>query len=231
MPDYAHATIGGAHDRASHLNVSVLRLPWNITDWDLVTAYLRFRKAVFIDDLKWDLSEVHGIEFEQYDTFDTVYIVAHAGREVLGGARLKRTDCRHGTGNLSYSYMIRDACRNLLPGMPTNLCFSPPPVDKSIWELTRLATIRDPKMGQAVLRAANRFLHSIQARTCLFLGPPAFMRMARRMGFDPIAMGPVTGNHDGRFVAFECAVVPPRDIASPASNLRAIPNEPVAEPV
>ncbi|WP_330447732.1 hypothetical protein FLP41_01715 (plasmid) [Paracoccus marcusii] len=72
------------------------------------------------------LHHAEGIEFEQYDTFDTVYVIAHRDGRAIGGARLKRTDCSFGGGKVVYSYMIRDAHRGLLPGMPTNLCRDEP---------------------------------------------------------------------------------------------------------
>lgn len=197
------------------LGVSIVRLPEGAANWDLVAAYLRLRKEVFIDRMAWTLNHHQGAEYEQYDLIDTVYIVAHRGREVVGGARLNPTTARIGSGDHTYSYMIRDACRGLLEGMPTTLCEGEPPMADDIWELTRLATLRDPAISEAILRASNAYLAGIRARQCLFLGPPAFMRMAKRMGWRPEPLGPVTGNHDGRFLAFSCEVLtgddPPTD--------------------
>ena len=192
------------------LQVSVVRLPEGAPDWDLVAAYLRLRKEVFIDRMAWALNHFRGVEYEQYDLLDTVYVVAHRGREVVGGARLNPTTARIGTGRHTYSYMIRDACLGLLDGMPTTLCDGEPPVDPDVWELTRLATIRAPAISEAILVASDAYLGSIGARQCLFLGPPAFLRMAKRMGWNPEALGPIAGNHDGRFVAFSCDVQPAR---------------------
>jgi acyl homoserine lactone synthase len=124
----------------------------------------------------------------------------------VGGARLIRTDWRFGSGKMVYSYMIRDAYLEHLPGLPADVCADEPPVDPETWELTRLTAIV-PGVAEQILTAANEFLKGIDAKRCLFLGPPAFMRMARGMGYAPKPMGRITGNQDGRFLAFSCAVV------------------------
>lgn len=197
-------------ESAAPIEVNVLRLPEGASDWDLVAEYLRLRREVFIGDLSWNLTVHRDIEYEQYDTLRTVYAVAHRGREVVGGARLNPTTLRVGAGEYVYSYMIRDACLGLLPGLPTDLCDHEPPVADDIWELTRMATLKDPRISAAIIDAASRFLVAEGASRCLFLGPPAFLRMAKRAGWTAQAMGPVSGNHDGRFVAIS-ALLPEGD--------------------
>lgn len=190
--------------------VTVVDLSSGVQSMDLVVAFMRFRKRIFVDRMEWPLNHIDGIEFEQYDTFSTTYVIAHQGGEVLGGARLKRTDTTHGSGVLVYSYMIRDAHLGLLPNMPARLCTENPPVDPAIWELTRFVAEERPEgIAEAILRTANDFLHERCARTCLFLGPPAFLRMAKRLGWSPEPLGPVVGNDDGRFLAFSCDVIAP----------------------
>lgn len=183
--------------------------------WALIMKFWDLRKEVFIDQKNWGLTSGDGLEFDQYDNMGPqwvigpVYIVAHRDGEVLGGARLLRTD---NSDRVRSSYMIRDACLGLLPGMPTELCEDTPPVSDEIWELTRLVAKKEPGVGEAILAAANRFLFKISARRCLFLGPPAFMRMAKKMGFSPDPLGKIQGNKDGRFLAFGCDVIPPEDV-------------------
>lgn len=53
----------------------------------------------------------------------------------------------------------------------------------------------------------NRFLIKEQADRCLFLGPPAFLRMAKGMGYVPARFGPTVKNDDGSFLAFSYDVV------------------------
>lgn len=186
--------------------VSVLRLPDGLPRWNLVCDFLRLRREVFIDEMHWDLQTTQAMEFEQYDSPDAVYVVAHHRDRVLGGARLLRTDREIGTGRVRYSYMIRDAHLGHLPGLPADLCEGDPPRTATAWELTRLA-VRSARLGADILTATNDFLKREGADTCLFLGFPAFMRMARGMGYDPRPMGKLTGNGDGRFLAFSCGVI------------------------
>lgn len=193
--------------RPDPVRVSFVELPDGVHDWPLVTAYMRFRKEVFMDGKKWDLNHVSGLEYEQYDTFDTVYAVAHRNGQILGGGRLRRTDRTNGSGTYAYSYMIRDAWRGMLPALPAEMCEEEPPVDQAVWELTRFATVKDPIIAATLIQEINRFLGQRGASDCLFLGPPAFIRMAKKMGWEPRCLGPVTGNTDGRFVAISCRVV------------------------
>lgn len=192
------------------VKVEILSLPSDVSRFDLVAKYLHLRKQVFVDQLEWPLHHAEGIEFEQYDTFNTAYVIAHSDGEVLGGARLKRTEERHGDGNVVYSYMIRDAHLGLLDGMPGSLCYKTPPVDPRTWELTRFATLSSPGIAEKILSAANEYLFNIGAEECLFLGPPSFLRMASRLGWEPRPLGDVVKNTDGTFLAFSCCVRHPQ---------------------
>jgi acyl homoserine lactone synthase len=188
------------------IEISILQFPQDCGRWNLVTRFFELRKAVFVDRMHWDLYHRADMEFEQYDYFGAVYVIAHRDDEVVGGARLIRTDWAFGSGKMVYSYMIRDAFFENLPGLPSDICADEPPVDPRVWELTRL-TATQPGVAELVLSAVNVWLRQIEATRCLFLGPPAFLRMAQRMGFEPKPMGSITGNRDGRFLAFSCAVV------------------------
>ena len=198
------------------ITVEIVTLPGQISRFHLVHDYMKLRKAVFIDRMSWPLGQTEGMEFDQYDTFDTTYVVAHRNGEVLGGARIKPTDKRQACGNSMYEYMIRDAYRGLLPGMPVNLCNDAPPLSPDDWELTRLVTLPVKGVAEKILEAANDYLFQVGAKGCLFLGPPAFLRMAERLGWSPQKLGNVVENEDGKFLAFACSVRAPHSAA--ASN-------------
>ncbi|MEL6693878.1 MAG: acyl-homoserine-lactone synthase [Pseudomonadota bacterium] len=189
------------------METTVIELPRDFGRYDLVRGFLELRKQVFIDDMAWSLVEVSDLEFEQYDTFKAVYIIVHEGHEIVAGARLLPTDSSIGTGRLKYTYMINDAHEGHLDGMPSNLCYENPPKSASIWELTRLVSKPKTNAAKHVLFEANNFLRRRCAKTCLFLGPPAFLRLAKSMGFSPQRLGPIVGNDDGRFLAFSCEVI------------------------
>ncbi|PCJ76143.1 MAG: hypothetical protein COA53_02475 [Rhodobacteraceae bacterium] len=189
------------------MKITVLRFPADIVHWHLVKSFLLLRKEVFVDKMDWPLFHADSMEFEQYDTLTSVYIIAHEDDKVIGGARLVRTDQSQSFGKIVYSYMIRDAYLENLPGLPPEICSSEPPVDPDVWELTRFTSQDNMWVGRGILERCNEFLKEEGAHECLFLGPPAFLRMARTMGYNPKALGKITGNKDGRFLAFSCDVI------------------------
>lgn len=184
----------------------VIRYPEGIPRWHYVADYLKLRKEVFIDRLEWPLYHSEDLEFEQYDSFDTTYVVALLNGTVVGGARLRRTDQQSGIGRLKYSYMIRDACLGLLPGLPDNLCDGTPPENRYVWELTRMVVDGPRIITRLILEKTNEFLRTQHASSVLFLGSPAFLRMARSWNWPAACLGPVAGNEDGRFQVIECPV-------------------------
>lgn len=192
----------------SKITVTIQSIATGTDQWTYVTEFLKLRKQVFMDEMSWDLNHYKSMEYEQYDRLDAVYVLAHRDGKLLGGARLLRTDREIGIGRVRYSYMIRDAVLGILDGLPTNLCTSAPPQSPKIWELTRLATLREAGVAEAILQATDTFLKTQNAITCLFLGPPAFLRMAKSLGWAPQPLGPIVGNKDGRFLAFHCPVLP-----------------------
>ena len=206
-------------------SIQVVRLPEGISSWYLVNEYLKLRKQVFVDRLEWPLHYAEEVEFEQYDSLDTTYVICLRGDEVIGGARLRRTDHFSGHGNLRYSYMIRDACMGFLPGLPDDLCADMPPSDAQTWELTRMIVNGPKSLTERMLEEVNLFLLSQGATTCLFLGSPAFLRMARRLDWPARAMGPVCGNADGRFQVIEVPVRPM------ATAVRPVMAEPRLRPI
>jgi len=174
-----------------------------------INGFLSLRRKVFIDGMDWKLVSHKQIEYEQYDTIATTYVIAHEHGKVIGGARLLRSDSKLPTsfGLTQYSYMIRDSYLGLLPGLPSEICFSEPPSDAKTWELTRFVSLDGARVGEAILTEVNEFIKSQNAETCLFLGPPVFMRMSKTMGYIPKPLGKIVGDRTGRFLAFSCDVI------------------------
>lgn len=175
----------------------------------LIDEFHHLRKRIFVEDMGWQVPVDDDFEIEQYDCAETVYLIAHDTKfgGVLGGARLLNTS--HTSADGSTSYMIRDAYLGRLPGIPATICSKAPPRGDDVWELTRIISFGQTNLGPKILQVANEFLADQAARTCLFLGSPAFMRMARSMGFRARALGPIHNNEDGRFLAFSCDVFKP----------------------
>lgn len=184
---------------------------------DLFAKFLDLRTEVFTKKKGWDVWLPTKNDLDQYDQFDARYVVAHnSSGEVLGGARLMRTDRNSDPENSRPTYMIKDAYRGALVGIPASICENPPPTSEEVWELTRLVANGGASVAKSILLTANEYIAKNGGTKCLFLGHPAFMKMAKGMGFTPSALGKVTGNGDGKFLAFETDVLPaPPD----ASNL------------
>lgn len=58
----------------------------------VINGFLKLRKQVFIEKMDWELISQDQIKYEQYDMITTTYVIAHEQGEVVGGARLVRTD-------------------------------------------------------------------------------------------------------------------------------------------
>lgn len=173
----------------------------------LIPEFLSLRKRIFVDNMGWDVPHEEGREAEQYDHKFSTYIIANGSRHsgVVGGARLLNTGRPNPINE--YSYMIRDAYLRRLPGLPHTICSEAPPVRNDIWEMSRLAALGNLELGSKILAAADLWLSSQGAEKCLFLGSPAFMRMAKKRGYAVTSLGPVQKNEDGRFIAFSTDIL------------------------
>lgn len=179
---------------------------------NLFAGYLDLRTQVFTNEKGWDVWLPTKNDLDSYDCHEAIYIIAYKlrGNRVLGGARLLCTQRSNGKlGHHNDTYMINDAFRGVLNGLPSHICEAPPPRQKNVWELTRLV-VRDgsPGVAQSILKASNDYLHAQGVEKCLFLGPKAFMRMAKGMGSHPVPLGPVVGPCGDSFLAFEAEVLP-----------------------
>ncbi|EEB83951.1 acyl-homoserine-lactone synthase [Roseobacter sp. GAI101] len=182
-----------------NLHVSTLSISNLHNHGELFVNFLRARKKVFINQAGWDLSEVDGMEFDQYDTPRARWIVLHEFGEVLGGVRLTPTtsQCGH------YSYMIRDAQLGVIDTIPADVLFFQAPVTPSIWEATRLFISSDtPAARRADLQ---RLLLEEMADTAAEMGaehvigivPAVFSKWMTRLGLlSAVQVGPVM-NIDG----------------------------------
>lgn len=86
----------------------------------------RLRDRVFHDRLGWDVPSRGGLERDEYDDLDPVYLIARGpGRTVSGCMRLLPTTDR---------YMLRDTFPELLRGEPG-------PRDARVWDVSRFAVL------------------------------------------------------------------------------------------
>lgn len=194
----------------------------NDEDWKVLLSYFALRGNEFVHRQNWEIYQHDGFELDAYDKETTFYVVTtdcETG-EVVGGSRLSPTDHPSFVGFIDAdpaTYMIADACQGLLPGMPTNLCFSEPPVGKHIWELTRVVVSR-PDVVNDLYTSGTDFLHFQGVTQCVALGSPAIMRVARKLRGNPKPIGPLVKNESGTFLAFICDV--PNTEAPPTESVR-----------
>jgi len=140
---------------------------------ELFANMLRARRELFIVHNKWNLPEAMGMEYDQYDTPASRWVVVHdeLGR-VLAGNRLTPTTAKCGI----YTYMIRDAQRGLLDTIPAELLY-----EEADRRRVHAKLVAD-------LGAAAR---QVGAKTCLTLLNANWPLWAGRVGVNMSPMGPV----------------------------------------
>lgn len=161
---------------------------------ELFANMFRARRELFIVQNKWDLPEALGMEYDQYDTPASRWVVVHDDLgQVLAGNRLTPSTARCGM----YSCMIRDAQRGLLDTIPADLLYDEAPVTETIWESSRLFVSHDVPAGirrrvhAQLVTALASAARNVGATQCLTLLNANWPRWAGRVGVDMTAMGPV----------------------------------------
>jgi len=182
---------------------------------NVLDSFMHLRRRVFAEGKGWRVWLVCKSDLDQYDQLDAYYVIAFdpATNEALAGARLLRTD-RGGCNpdKSTMTYMIRDAGRSMLPGLPSNLCDDEIPCDPKVWELTRFASTGAAGLGSAVLKAVREFLDSQGAERFIFLSPPAVSRLAVPAGFTNVVhLGPLSGERGSRYRVFSADMPQPKN--------------------
>lgn len=173
----------------------------------LFANFLRARKETFIDTLGWDLPQTMEMEFDQYDTPMSRYIIVHRGETPLAGMRLVPTTSKV----MLYSYMLKDAQDGHLEGLP-DMLDGPAPTRPDTWEASRVLIRNDPT-GANTSRARIRSLllcemlhaaHDAGVEKIICILPGWWPTMAR-MGCKVQAIGPLK-DIDGPHQAVEIDV-------------------------
>ena len=178
--------------RLGNVRTSVLSFQNMHLYGDLLVNFLRARKRTFIDRLQWSLPEVDGMEFDQYDTPVSRWIVIHEFGEVLGGIRLTPTTARCGI----YTYMLRDAQKGLLDEIPTDVLFFEAPVSKSVWEASRLFIAEDVpshrrlQIQSIIMETLTKSAMELGASQVIGIVPAVWSRWLRRMELGAVPVGP-----------------------------------------
>lgn len=160
---------------------------------ELMVNLLKARKRSFDERTNWDMPEVAGMEYDQYDTPASSWIAVHEGDRVLAGVRLMPTTTRCGM----FSYMIRDAQKGMLASVPRDLLFDEAPVDPQIFEASRVFVAQDVPAQQRTevqSRLMQNLIRDTKARggrQLLGLVPAVWPRWIRRLGLLAEAAGPI----------------------------------------
>lgn len=140
-----------------------------------------YRREVFINQLGWELNTTHGMEIDEFDGPEAVYVCSHdEDGNVNGVARLLPT-----TG----PYLMEKVFPQLWAGNEM-------PCDPKIWELSRFAMVDQAKstavsLRQASSAAATTLLRQViraadanSAKSLITVSPVAMERLLRLNGFD-----------------------------------------------
>jgi acyl homoserine lactone synthase len=152
---------------------------------DLITAIARYRHKVFIERLRWPLAVEDGLEHDQFDRHDTVYVVARdADGEIFGCARLLPT---------LQPYLLGDVFPDLFDG-------AEPPCSEEVWELSRFAMsrvatgrdgVRVEHHSRRLLAQAVSTASAFGARRLVTVSPLSVERLLRQMDVHVRRAGPV----------------------------------------
>lgn len=150
---------------------------------EVLVGLARFRHRVFVEMLGWELQTRDGLELDQFDRADTVYVAArNTHGAVVGIARLLPT---------TRPYLLRDVFPQLLHDQPL-------PSTPAVWELSRFAAVdfdgvRSAPMSPmaqvsspvavGLLREAMMVAAGLGAQRLITVSPLGVERLLRKAGF------------------------------------------------
>lgn len=150
---------------------------------ELENALAAYRHKIFIERLGWPLPVENGLERDQFDHPDTLYVVARESNgAICGCARLLPT---------TEPYLLSEVFQHLLDGAPL-------PNARDVWELSRFAAAStDPDSildaatnTRLLLAAAVRSAGAQGAKRLITVSPLGIERLLKRMGVHAHRAGP-----------------------------------------
>jgi len=147
-----------------------------------------YRHKVFIEMLGWELPTQNGLELDQFDRPDTVYVVSQDDDGAINGcARLLPTN---------RPYLLGEVFPQLLNGLPA-------PSTPDVWELSRFAAVDfnnqssssalsqfSSEITLSLLRHAAAYAAKHGAKRIITVSPLGVERLLRRTGFRSHRAGP-----------------------------------------
>lgn len=154
---------------------------------ELYVQVATYRHRVFVDHLGWSLQTDNGLELDQFDRLDTVYVVAQNDEgQVFGCARLLPT---------TRPYLLGELFPQLLNGLP-------PPCSPDVWELSRFSAVDfignattaigrfSSEVGIRLLQESLACAAARGARRVITVSPIGVERLLRAAGFTAHRAGP-----------------------------------------
>lgn len=146
-----------------------------------------YRHEVFVELLGWNLDTPDGLEQDQFDRDDTIYVVArNEENRIAGCARLLPT---------TRPYLLSQVFPELMSGLP-------PPRRPDVWELSRFAAVDIKNMSCArraqlsspiaidLLANSIRAAAQLGAKQLITVSPIGVERLLRHAGFRAHRAGP-----------------------------------------
>lgn len=149
----------------------------------LEKALATYRHKIFIERLGWPLPVEHGMERDQFDHPETLYVMTREQNgTICGCARLLPT---------TEPYLLSEVFPHLLAGAPV-------PRSRDVWELSRFAaaTIEpNPSVDamintRSLLAAAVKIAFEYGAKRLITVSPLGIDRLLHRMGVHAHRAGP-----------------------------------------
>ena len=146
----------------------------------VLTEMHRQRKQLFIDQMGWRLADIAGLEMDDYDSSEAVYLVETGDDSaVLQSARLLPTQTPH-----------------LLNDVFPALCENGPPRSETIWEASRFCPAPDTPKGPPRRQLLMRMIAAILETSILFgvegvtfVASAALAPLARNAGWEVTPLG------------------------------------------
>jgi acyl-homoserine lactone synthase len=165
----------------------------NRTARELLAKMFRQRHQVFVEEKGWKLKSYNGMEFDNYDTDETLYLMAFApDGEIAASMRMIRTDRPH-----------------MLADVFAEMCGNGPPKSADTWELTRGALAKGlratgywSRIQCALLEAA--LLWGVSKGTGIFTVD--YVTALMRMGWDGRPIGQPRMIDGEPYVACQCTL-------------------------
>ena len=166
--------------------MQVITGPAEVLPNNLYAKVAGYRHQVFVEQLGWALHTENGMESDQFDRPDTVYVVAQDDQgHVSGCARLLPT---------TRPYLLGEVFPQLLNGLA-------PPCSPDVWELSRFAAVdlndRAKMPGQIPSSVARKLLGesiacavSHGAKRLITVSPIGVERLLSRSEFHAHRAGP-----------------------------------------